>query len=421
MEYRIRHRDGTFRWVWEHGQGVFDANGELVALEGFVADITERRMMEEALREADRRKDDFLAMLGHELRNPLAAISSGITLLQMHPSPDRREWAEQMVERQARQLQRLVDDLLDVTRITRGKIRLHKKALDVRTVLDAAVESVGGLFEDRGHDLLFSPPDQPVLVLADAARLEQVIVNLLTNAAKYTPDGGKVTLAVERSGTEAVIRCADTGIGIAAEMLDAVFESFVQIDPGFDRAASGLGMGLTLVKRLTEMHGGSVSAASAGRGQGSEFTVRLPTQLADHVAGREATGDPAEEMAEEGAMRILVIDDNRDLAESVAMYLRGTGHYVFVAYDGESGIASAEREPPDAILLDLGLPGIDGFEVASRLRVTPALQGAAIIAISGYKPQEERLREAGFDTHLVKPVSYGRLMRTLRETLAARR
>jgi CheY-like chemotaxis protein len=371
------------------------------------------------LREADRRKDEFLAMLAHELRNPLAPIRNAVQFLRMAgPASKDLPWACDVIERQTAQMTRLVDDLLDVSRITRGKIRLEKAPVDVATVVAQAVESSRPVIEARQHALdVALPPGPPLLVDADATRLAQVVLNLLHNAAKYTDEGGKIWVVVERQGDEAAIRVRDTGIGIPPEMLPHVFDLFTQVDRTLDRAQGGLGIGLTLVRRLVELHGGRATASSPGPGQGSEFVIRLP--LLD-AAPAEHQAAPANSQRTGPRYRILVVDDNRDSADSLAIVLRGEGHEVVTAYDGPSALEEARTSQPQAVLLDIGLPGLDGYEVARRLRQDRDLQHVLLVAMTGYGKSEdrERSRQAGFDAHLVKPVDLDELKSLLSRSAA---
>ncbi len=324
------------------------------------------------------------------------------------------------MDRQARQLRRIVDDLLDVTRITQGRIQLRRAPVDLTKPLEAAVESTRELIDERRHDFSLSYPDGPLPVLGDVTRLEQILVNLLTNAAKYTPDGGRISLTAERTGSELTVRCRDSGVGISGENLPLVFVPFAPIDPGLKRKETGLGIGLKLVKRLTEMHGGSVSVSSDGPGRGCEFVLRLPAlpegaTLAHEGAERSAAGPAV------ASLSVLVVDDNQDLAEGLAMFLRDNGHRVAVAHDGIAGISLAEQERPDVVLLDLGLPGMDGFEAAKRIREMPDVSGALVIAISGYPPSKNhQSRSADFDAHLVKPIAHERLLSLMQMKLASR-
>jgi PAS domain S-box-containing protein len=365
------------------------------------------------LKAADRRKDEFLAMLAHELRNPLAGISNAAALIGFAgPLPESIAWGMDVIGRQVRHLVRLIDDLLDVSRITRGKIPLRRAMIDAYPVLAGAVESVRPTIAARGHQLSLS--FHPGLMLdADATRLEQIVVNLLTNAAKYTETGGRIWLSARREGAEIVIRVRDTGIGIPPEKIAGMFELFAQGDRSFARAEGGLGIGLTLVQRLTELHGGTVQAHSQGPGTGSEFIVRLPT-ASPRAEGRPAAA--AEPGAAQGAVsRVLVVDDNQDTAQGMARLLELFGHDVQVAHDGPSAIARALEWRPQFVLLDIGLPGMDGYEVAARLRSRAEIRDTVLIAISGYGQDEDRRRsqEVGFDDHLVKPINHDALLRIL--------
>jgi PAS domain S-box-containing protein len=382
---------------------VREGDGPLLGFTKVTRDITERKRAEEALKEADRRKDEFLAMLAHELRNPLAPISNALHLMHLPGADPRPAFA--MIERQVEHMVRLVDDLLDVSRITRGQIELRRERVDLGAVVVRAVEGSRPLIEARRHALEMRLPDDPLLVDGDPVRLAQVVWNLLNNAAKYTPEGGRITLTVERAAGEAVVRVRDTGMGIPANMLVKVFDLFTQVDRTLDRAEGGLGIGLTLVRRLTEMHGGTVEVHSAGPGQGSEFVVRLPA----------AGGAPAEAPAGGAAsppgrpprgQRVLLVDDNRDSADSLAMLLRLLGHDVRTAYEGRQALAVAGAYQPDLVLLDIGLPGLNGYEVARQLRATSGTRRPVLVALTGYGSDEDRrqAQAAGFDHHLIKPV-----------------
>jgi signal transduction histidine kinase len=370
----------------------------------------ENAQLYQAVREADRRKDEFLATLAHELRNPLAPIRNALYLLRSDATPaPAREQAREMMERQLHHLVRLVDDLLDVSRVMRGKVDLRKERVDVAAAAARAVETAQPLIDARRHTLTVNVPPDPVWVEADPVRLAQVVGNLLTNAGKYTDTGGRLMLTVEDTGGEAVIRVRDTGIGIARDMLSKVFDLFVQAETAADRTQGGLGIGLTLVQRLVELHGGTVQAHSEGPGRGSEFVVRLP--LLDQDAGRgtrdEAkTGLPASLAPHPSCLprRVLVVDDHADAADSLAMLLRAQGHAVRVARNGPDAVAAVTTDPPEVILLDLGMPGMDGFEVARQVRNGHG-RGVFLVALTGWGQEEDRrrTREAGFDHHLTKP------------------
>lgn len=377
-----------------------------------LSDVTERLRVEAQLREnmaeleaADRRKDHFLAMLGHELRNPLAPIVNSAQILRLAGSDARAvEAAAELIERQARHLSRLLDDLLDVARITEGKIVLKKARIDLAPLLYQALESVRTLTEAQGHRLVVHPPREPALVDGDSARLVQVLTNLLANAAKYTLQGGRIEVWVEVEATQVRVRVRDNGIGLSEEVRRRLFEPFVQAREARERAQGGLGLGLALVRRLVELHGGSVEAASAGPGQGSEFTVLLP---------RAAEPDDAAPRAPQAAasagtpLRWMVVDDNADAADSMALLLRASGQQAFACHDPFSALAAYAARRPQAVMLDIGLPGIDGYELLRRLRSEAGGAPLFAAALTGYcQPSDQaRSRAAGFDRHLVKPLA----------------
>jgi signal transduction histidine kinase/CheY-like chemotaxis protein len=387
------------------------------------ADFFERIRAETALRQADRRKEEFLAMLGHELRNPLATIHNAAKLLRLKgpteptaPEPEFR-YARDVIDRQVQQLSRLVDDLLDASRISQGKITLKKIPVELTEVVSWAVETSRPLIEASGQHLTVVQPSYPLRLLADPARLAQVLGNLLNNAIKYSPQGSHITLSTAREGGEAAIHVRDTGTGIAAELLPTIFDMFVQADHSLDRSQGGLGIGLALVRQLVIMHGGRVEAFSKGLGQGSEFIVWLPlaepplTDLAPRPAGRGSTVMPAEGLPAPScsSRRVVVVDDNHDGADSLALFLTFQGHQVRTAYDGPQALAAIDAFHPEVVLLDIGLPdGITGYDVARQLRRQPATSALLLIAMTGYGQEEDRRRsrEAGFDAHLVKPADF---------------
>jgi signal transduction histidine kinase/CheY-like chemotaxis protein len=378
-------------------------------------DIAERERAEDALKEADRRKNEFLAMLAHELRNPLAPIRNALQIIRMskqEPAPEVR-YGYGVLERQVETMVRLIDDLLDVSRITSGKIQLETQTMDLESVVARAVEGARPLIDARHHTLETSPAPIPVLVQVDPVRMAQVFWNLLNNAAKYTPEGGKIKLQVD-AGEEAIVRIRDTGMGILPPMLPKIFDLFTQMERTLDRADGGLGIGLTLVRRLTELHGGTVQAFSDGPGQGSEFVVRLPLAKTAAVPTTELPAANGPTAAPSGR-RILVVDDNRDSAQSLAMLLRHYGNDVRTANDGERGLNEAAAFSPDIVLLDIGLPGMNGLEVCRRLRGKSTGDGPLIVAMTGYGQEEDRRlsREAGFDAHLVKPLDLQELQELL--------
>jgi signal transduction histidine kinase/CheY-like chemotaxis protein len=404
----------------------FDATVQTLAeaepAEGVVVlrDVTEPARLEEELNRraeemaaADRRKDQFLAMLAHELRNPLAPIRNAVELMRQVETLDSTfQPAREMVERQVKHLARLVDDLLDVSRITSGSIRLRKEGVDLGAVVLRAVEASRPLIESRGHMLSVRLPAEPVRLEADPTRLEQVISNLLNNAAKYTMPGGQVEVAAAREGREgeeAVVRVRDTGIGVPPDVLDRVFEPFVQQSDGsLARTDGGLGVGLTLVRSLVEMHGGRVEASSPGLGQGSEFVVRLPAQAAAQgsIPSSADPPSPGESAGAPRSLRVLVVEDNVDAAESLATLLRLWNHDVSVVHDGRMAVEAAREQQPEVVLLDIGLPGLDGYQVARCLRDELHLDHALLVAMTGYGQPEDRRRsrEAGIQYHFVKPV-----------------
>jgi len=376
------------------------------------ASMLRQMALTDQLREADRRKDEFLALLAHELRNPLAPVVNAVNIMRLKETGDGDlQWCREVIERQAGQLTRLVDDLLDVSRITLGKIKLRPERVDLANVIAGALELSRPLMEAHRHQLTTVLPATPVVLQGDLARLTQVVANLLTNAAKYQNDGGRVDLVVEQQGLEAVITVRDCGIGIPPHMLTEVFELFSQGERSLDRAQGGLGIGLSLAKTVVEMHGGSVSAHSEGVDQGSEFVIRLPCLVLEPGTGRPPP-PPARRAIP--PRRILIVDDSRDAAESLAMLLSLSGHHVVVSHHGEEALDLAASERPEVVLLDIGLPGIDGYEVCRRLRQS-GLEGALIIAMTGYGQERDRQRskDAGFDTHTVKPVELDHLMELL--------
>jgi PAS domain S-box-containing protein len=378
----------------------------------YLRDITERKRAEAALKENDERKDEFLAMLAHELRNPIASISNAVTLLRMAQAEEHRAWSREVIERQVGHLARLIDDLLDVSRITRAKVILRKDYLDAANVLDAAAEGVRPLIEERKHTLTLDYRPG-LMVEADPTRLEQIVINLLTNAAKYTEGNGEIRLSAGRQAGQVVIRIEDTGVGIPPEILPKMFDLFAQSDRSLARSEGGLGIGLTLVKRLTEMHGGTVSAESQGLGKGSTFTVSLPA-AAEHQIASGTDRAPAAGGGSHAA-RILIVDDNRDTARTMGHILRLLGHDVKLAHSGPDAIVAAREHRPRFVLLDIGLPGMDGFEVARRLRREECGHDVVMIAVTGYGQEEDRRRSraAGFDHHLVKPIDHNALITLL--------
>ena len=379
-------------------------------------DISERVQAEESLKTAARRKDEFLAMLAHELRNPLAPIRTGLQLIQLCGN-DRETELEtlQMMDRQLRQLVRLIDDLLDVSRITRGKIELRREPCELATILSLAVESGRPLLKDAGVELTVSLPRNRIELNADPARLSQVFSNLLTNAAKYTERGGHVWLTADSQDESVVVRVRDSGIGIRSEMLPHIFEMFTQVDTS-ERSRGGLGLGLSLVHAIVHLHGGTVEAHSEGPGHGSEFVVSLP---ATDCEPRLSSPNRPDAAVDPSTMhRILVVDDNRDAAKTLSLMLTMMGHEIRTAYDGLEAVAAAESFRPDLVLLDLGMPRLNGYEAAQQIRQAFWGQDIVLIALTGLGQEEDRRRskDAGFDHHCVKPVDLDLLRRIIDAT-----
>jgi len=405
------------------------ANSELAqANRTLQAEIAEREKAQHALEAADRRKDDFLAMLSHELRNPLAAIQGSIELMQRKSIEDAElQWARDVVARQNRHLTRLIEDLLDVSRITRGKLTLQKEAVEIREVAQLAVETARPLLEARRHQLAVTLPDAALYIEGDGVRLTQVISNLLTNAAKYTDEGGEIELVITREPLEgnagqAVISVKDNGRGITPEAMPRLFEPSTHEERLNSGAHGGLGIGLIVVRGLVEMHGGSVEACSDGQGRGSVFTVKLPavdveelTARSGHDAAAAAAGESPTAGHEVGRLRILVVDDNQDSAISMTLLLELQGHEVHVAHAGPAALRVASDKKPDVILLDIGMPGMNGYEVAKQLRAQDEFADTLLVAITGYGRASDvkQTQSAGFDHHLVKPVDYEKLQAVL--------
>ncbi len=385
----------------------------LMQLAHLAAVAVENARLYDELRRNDKRKDEFLAMLAHELRNPLAAVTNATAVLKMSDDAENINFAKDVIERQTRQLARLIDDLLDVSRITSGKIHLRRDLIDAGPILDQAIQSTRSLIDERKHDLIVSIDRDNLPIKADAMRLEQIVVNLLTNAAKYTENGGKIWLTAVLEGEQIVIRVRDNGMGIPPEKLPEMFQLFAQGERSIARSEGGLGIGLTIVQKLAEMHGGSVTATSEGLGKGCEFTVRL--RAATRSALHDPKQAPAEGAAKRSGSRILVVDDSVDTAQGLARLLTLLGNEVRMAHDGPSAISLALTFRPDFVLLDLGLPGMDGYQVASKLREDEHCKGCTIIAVSGYGQDEDRRRSraAGCDHHLVKPVEFDALVSLL--------
>ncbi len=403
VEFEMRNATtGEWRWMEARGTATYGADGKPVMAFGVVMDIDERRRAVDGLQEADRRKDEFLATLAHELRNPLAPISSGLHILRSSADAAQRSIALEIMERQIHQMVRLVDDLLDVARITTGKVEVRHETFDIAMAIQDAVETGQPIFGDRGQSIAVTPPPQPVFVNGDRTRLAQVFANLLNNSAKYSEAGQPVSITFGREGGEAVVRVRDTGMGIHPEMLPRVFDMFRQADRTGGRSRGGLGIGLSLVKRIVEMHGGTVTAHSEGLGLGSEFVVRVPS-----AEGVGADVPPAPTAANGAPTRrkILVVDDNADAAESLAALLSISGHETRLAHDGPEALQQAERFRPDIVFLDIGMPTLDGHETARLIRKQPWGRDMVLVALTGWGQNEDRRRskDAGFNHHLVKP------------------
>jgi PAS domain S-box-containing protein len=413
--FALRRQDGELRWHLGRAMPIKDDDGKVVRWFGSNTDITEHRKMAADLAEADRRKNEFLATLAHELRNPLAPIRTGLEVLKLSrtdaPAADR---VRSMMDRQVAQMVRLVDDLMDLSRITSGKIALQKERVPLLVAINMAIETSRPLIEEMGHQLTITVPDASLVVDGDLTRLAQVFMNLLNNAAKYSERGSTIRLEVEHRPGEVTVSVRDDGIGIAADHLPRVFEMFSQVDRSLDRSRGGLGIGLALVKRLVEMHGGAIEAHSAGLNRGSAFLVRLPLTCEPQRLAASGAQDPA---VPRTSFRILIVDDNRDGADILAAMLEQLGNETRVAYDGEAAVATAIEFRPEVVLLDIGLPRLDGYEACRRIRAHPDGKNLLIVAQTGWGQDEDRqrTREAGFDHHMVKPLDPAALQRLLVE------
>ncbi|NHZ63231.1 PAS domain-containing protein [Massilia sp. CCM 8694] len=414
---RVLHKDGSVRWVELHGRPHDCAGQPRTQLVGTIADITARKLAEDKLRDADRRKDEFLAMLAHELRNPLAPIGAAAELLKLGKFDEARvRRTSEIISRQVSHMTHLVNDLLDVSRVTGGVVKLDTAPLDLRDIVADAVEQSGPLIRGRGHKLCIHVPPEASTVLGDAKRLVQIVGNLLNNAAKYTPDGGKIDLLIAMDDERVTLSVADNGIGMEHQLACRVFDLFSQAEHTSDRTAGGLGLGLALVKSLVEMHGGTVSCVSGGTGAGSTFSVSLP-RLCDGREALVAAHAPGRVAGQARTLDILVVDDNVDAAAMLAMLLDASGHRMTVEHSARDALARIETARFDVCLLDIGLPEMDGNALAARLRGHPHTRGALLVAITGYGQESDRQRSqaAGFDQHMVKPVDTGRLMDVLAE------
>ena len=416
FEIQVPYQHVASRWVKAVYVPTHDSTGQIDGWVAVLMDTTNHHSLEDALREADRRKDEFLAVLAHELRNPLAPIRNSLHIMRLLVRNDpTADSAAEMMERQVHHMVRLVDDLMEVSRITRGSIELRKERIDLAGIVRSAVETSRPLIDGARHQLLIAVPTEPLTLEGDPVRLTQVIANLLNNAAKYTDAGGQIRLTIRREGDDVSISIQDTGVGIAADMLPRVFDPFVQGALSTIHAQGGLGIGLTLVKRLVELHGGTVEVRSEGGGKGSEFVVRLP--LAERAPATDVIERAGRASPALSSQRVLVVDDNRDAAESMRLLLEMLGAQVRVAYSGTEALDMLGTWQPAVVLLDIGMPGMDGHEVARRIRGQPELHDVTLIALTGWGQAEERRRSelSGFDYHLIKPAD----VRTLQTLLVS--
>ncbi|HEX7226965.1 MAG TPA: ATP-binding protein, partial [Candidatus Binatia bacterium] len=410
---RVKRHDHQWRWIESRGNPRLGPAGEVTGYVGSSADITELIKSQEAMREADRRKDEFLATLAHELRNPLAPIRNSLHILRLTgTSKPGIEQVYEMMERQVNQMVRLVDDLLEISRITRGQIELRKERVSLTSVIQSAVELSKPLIEEARHNLEISLPPETLIFEADPVRLEQIVSNLLNNAAKYTNPGGRIWLTARRESDDIVISVRDSGIGILPEMLPRIFEMFTQVEHSTSRTHGGLGIGLTLVRSLVEMHGGKVEALSEGRGKGSEFIVRLPHN--DNPRS-EVAGASMQHFGQLSSKRVLVVDDNRDAADSLGKLLNLAGAEARAVYNGFAALEVLPTYQPAVLLVDIGMPDMDGYELARRVRQLPNCGDLTLIALTGWGQAEDRQRSqaAGFDFHLTKPADFSTLQSLL--------
>lgn len=437
VEYRLRRADGEYRFAIAAGAPRKSEAGEFTGYIGSIIDNTERRRAEDSLREADTRKDEFLATLAHELRNPLAPLRNGLQVIaKSRHDPESVAHAREMMERQLHHMVRLVDELLDVSRISRGTLNLRRERVELVSVIQTAVESSRPLIESAGHEFLISLPRETIYLDADVTRLSQVFTNLLGNAAKYTPPRGRIELTVRQRQDMVVATVKDNGIGIPPRMITKVFDMFRQVQGTTERPQSGLGIGLTITRRLVEMHGGTIEASSAGEGQGSTFTVRVPVAqnppqyeeepdasprgAAPEISPAPPHAEPAPHSLATGTrrkLRVLAVDDNEDSALSMAMVLKIMGHDVRTAFDGVAALQVAEEFRPEVILMDIGMPKLNGYDTCHLLREQPWAADILMVALTGWGQEEDRRRsfEAGFNRHLVKPVEPDEVKKLLAE------
>ena len=420
-EHRVRGPDGRYHSILAQGVPIRSNDGQITRWAGINLDIERLKLTEQALLDADRRKDEFLATLAHELRNPLAPIRNAVRILEMPASDEQqRRWGRDVIARQVRNMALLLDDLLDVSRITRGKLELKKEYVGLRNVVEVAVETARPLIESKQHTLSVTLPAAEITLEADPLRLAQVLANLLTNAAKYTDPGGRIALAAALGNTGLTISVKDSGIGLTAQTIPGLFAMFSQVNTAIDRSQGGLGIGLGLVKGLVNLHGGTVEARSEGLGRGSEFIVHLPlSSLSSRSARPEAGRGPAEVVIPRPRANILVADDNREAAQSLAALLSLSGYRVSSAFSGPQALELAAQQRPNVILLDIGMPGMSGYEVARRIRLEAWGRDALLIAITGWGQEDDKLQAqaAGFNTHLTKPVDPRIIERMLVEFL----
>jgi PAS domain S-box-containing protein len=413
--FPLRALDGTYRWFLSRAMPIRDADGRVTQWFGTNTDITESRRHQQRLLEDDHRKDEFLATLSHELRNPLAAIVNAAQLL---TAPDlahaKQLWCSKIILRQTTHLAHLLDDLLDISRITRGRLELRREKIELREVLDSAVEAVQPQITARRHQLKVEVPDELPSVVADPVRLAQVITNLLNNASKFTDTVGMITLRAENRGNALRLSVSDDGIGLSTEQLNEVFNMFAQVKSALARSSGGLGIGLALSKGIVELHGGSIYASSAGLGKGAEFVVELPL---DASSGPLVPLENGTSQGQAQARRILVADDNEDAANTLSMMLESFGHKVATVYDGAAALSQADKEWPEIAVLDIGMPKMNGYELAQQLRGRPGGENIVLIAVTGWGQHEDRVaaREVGFDHHLTKPVDAAALARLIAE------
>jgi PAS domain S-box-containing protein len=421
-EYRAVRPDGSVVWIADRGRLVQDTNNCPTRIVGLSVDLTRRKRLEEALLESDRRKNEFLATLAHELRNPLAPVRYAAKVLDLKgPATRETQWAVQLIERQTKHMARMIDDLLDINRISRNKVELRRECVELAAVIATAVETAQPYIKRDGHELVVSVPSEPIYLAADPVRLAQVFSNLLDNAAKYSKPvdgGGKIWLTAVQAGATAVVSVKDTGIGIASEMLPRVFDMFTQVGRSICQSEGGLGIGLSLAKRLVEMHGGDIEVSSEGLGKGSEFIVRIPLAQTFDVESITPTDVSATAEQQVSPRRILIADDNADVVETFEVMLQTLGYEVQTALDGVEALEKAEQFQPHTIVLDIGMPKLDGYETARRIRQRPWGHHVVLVAVTGWGDENDKLKsaDAGFNLHLVKPIDATTLLQYLNKT-----